>query len=390
LGLDNPNSTNSRRIAGILKCRALLSDEPPQLHEAYEAALAELGSLGRGLPIWAPTGYGTFDATPTLIRRRSRKQFEKDSFLAPIIAMGFESRFTDALFVLDVQYTFDVDEVDVSDDMARSYYLKTATELVENTLRTLVYASNIALPGSLDSTSIEIIVSDESVVLSSERLVADLWSVREYAAKTGWPHLKKLSVIETWGWLLGNLLPARSGDSALSRAFNAYTYLFASDLPEPLQLITSLTGIESLFGSGRPGIATQIVERAQLLLGKRESFKHDLREMYDARSAIVHGGFGFPPLHFPFDDPAAYETRRKKLSRAEDVAAAVLVAALQTLASRKANQLAFTESLATSNVEYDQERSEEVGYHFRLYAKADMDAYMDARLPPDVDDAPAI
>lgn len=145
------------------------------------------------------------------------------------------------------------------------------------------------------------------------------------------------------------------------------------------------SGIEALFASGRPGITAEIVDRTQLLLGVRESFKNELRSMYEARSAIVHGGFGFPPLHFPFENPPGYERRRKRVLRAGDLAAAVLVASIQRLVERNSNRLTFEETLTMANEEFDQKRSEDVGYEFRLYEIASMDAWLAAELPDDVE-----
>jgi hypothetical protein len=70
---------------------------------------------------------------------------------------------------------------------------------------------------------------------------------------------------------------------------------------------------------------------------------------------------------------------------AGDLAAAVLVASIQRLVERNSNRLTFEETLTMANEEFDQERSEDVGYEFRLYEKASIDAWLAAELPDDVE-----
>lgn len=195
--------------------------------------------------------------------------------------------------------------------------------------------------------------------------------------------LRDLSVVETWVWLARNFLPIRFGDTPLSRAFNSFTYLYARDLPDPFQILVALMGIEALYGSGRPGIAAQIVERTQLLLGPRSSFKGDLRRMYDLRSATIHGGFGFPPLDTPFDYPPAYKRRWKELGDAEALAGAVLVASLQELQQRGATHLNFVESVGTRAEAYDVNSSDEVGHAFVRYKSSAVEDYVIRHGPED-------
>lgn len=369
------------RLIGILGVNSLFGrrDEVPRRLQGD--ALAEFERLGPGLPILGPVAYGEFETSPHLVYRGRTGAAEMDEVLHTLAQRHFESHHADgACLVVQVDFTPSTRRFANArspDALSRSI----AVAMIADTLQSLSIAASIARPAAFDSTSIYVIERTGGRILERRRLISDLWMAREYAERTGWPRLSDLSIVEVWSWLLRNCLPVRTGDSELSRAYNALSYLFAPDVPEAFQFLSALMGIEAIFSSGRPGVASQIVERTQLVLGERKSFKGDLRRAYELRSALIHGSLGFPGLHFSYSDPPGLEKRRADVDSAQALAIAVLVATLQRHAEKNLTRLSFNERVVEHSEEFDELESEEVGYDFVRFHIDDIRDFEKAGLP---------
>lgn len=220
--------------------------------------------------------------------------------------------------------------------------------LFQDFARTFAYAANIARPGCFNVMSVVTRCSNGSCEKEAG-IQNNLGGAVDYSQKTGWPPLTPVPFGSVYVWITQNLLHLRHGDTPISRAFNAYTWLFGkagSDFP--FGLVSALIGIEALFATTTSGLGDQVRRRAQLLLGNRTTFKKDLDKMYSARSAFLHGGTLLPPNSYSWEPPKPTEVKLEKISDAEDIAAAVLLSSLQRLVEKGWTALEFSENLIGS------------------------------------------
>ncbi|HXB24218.1 MAG TPA: hypothetical protein VNV25_05790 [Gemmatimonadaceae bacterium] len=362
----------SHRLVGILEFRTLLTNEL-HLREHYDALLADFAAIPTGMPIWGPAMYGSFSATSHLRWRFQRSNGSDDRLVQSLCRRAFRRPLTEAVFVLDTVFVPDSETMaELSPEIGEGGLISLAASMLADTLRSLVYAANIARPATLTSVSVAVAMGDGRQMFERHDLIGDFGAVREYATRTGWPIFDELPILDVWVWTLKNFLPTRCGDSPLSRAFNAHTYLYGVEIPTPLKMLAALIGVEALFGGGS---TNQLIERVHLLLGPSKDFRRDLRRMYEIRSAVVHGSAGFPPHLFPYADPPAYAGRRRETDKAADVGSAILLAALQRCAKVGASRLEYEEHLTHHTEDYDQERSDEIGTNFVRYRLSDVQAY---------------
>lgn len=246
---------------------------------------------------------------------------------------------------------------------------------VHDFVRTLVFAANIARPGCLRVQSI----NWRSIDGSCERrpgLVHDLGRAVEYSRRTGWPALDPISFRSVYMWIGLNLFHLRAGDTPVSRAFNAYTWLFGEPGDaHPFRLVSALIGIEALFATTTSGVAEQVRRRAQLLLGSRTSFKKDLDNMYTARSAFLHGSAHLLPNGLSWDPSDAVGSKLDKGSNAEDVASAVLLSSLQRLVAKGWSRLEFSEALMGADDVPQSEEEAILGFTYPYAEKSALEAW---------------
>jgi len=244
-------------------------------------------------------------------------------------------------------------------DHVQGFSVDFAKCLFHDFAHTFTYAANIARPGCFTVQSIVERCSDGSCKVDSG-IGHELAGAVDYSQKTGWPPLSSVPFRSVWFWILRSLFHMRSGDTPISRAFNAYTWLFEKRSDFPFGLVSALIGIEVLFATTTSGVTDQVRRRAQLLLGSRTTFKNDLDKMYAARSAFLHGGTMLPPNGYSWEPPRTIETKLEKISDAEDIASAVLLSSLQRLAEKQWTCIEFSENLLGSDKEEDQSIEETV------------------------------
>ena len=238
----------------------------------------------------------------------------------------------------------------LGDELDQGFSADFAKCFFHDLARTFTFAANISRPGCFAVQSIATRCSDGSCE-EDPGIMHDLAGAVDYSQKTGWPPLVPVPFGSVWVWTVRNLFHLRPGDTPVSRAFNAYTWLFEKRSDFPFGLVSALIGIEALFATTTSGVADQVRRRAQLLLGNRTSFKKDLDKMYAARSAFLHGSTLLPPNGFSWEPPKAIEAKLEMISDAEDVASAVLLSSLQRLAEKGWTRLEFSENLMGSDKE---------------------------------------
>lgn len=210
----------------------------------------------------------------------------------------------------------------------------------------LVMASNLALPGSLE-TGAGVLFVNGKFARSTKTLISDFYHDIEECKRRGWPTFVELKLDAVIAWILSHHYHRSMGLTPVGRAYNSYTYSFSEPgRSDYMRLFWALMGVESLYGSGTGSIMHQVSERSQVLLGERRSFKKEFKEMYSVRSSFVHGSAPFPSRHFPYDALPEYEDFAKKVWNATTLAESMLVASLQELIRRDWHTLVFRTEVA--------------------------------------------
>jgi hypothetical protein len=352
--MKNPNTT----VQGALIIHGLIPKE--DLWKGLQELLDEIENLPQPIP-W---GYSKGGLYITVHRKN------KSGDIHPPIewATSALSRRTSCAAIA-IKYNSPWDDLDpeLSSGFAECQF--------QDLARTFSFAANISRPGCLEIMSVAWRCTDDSCE-EKPGLTQCFAGAVEYSLKTGWPPLKPVPFGSVYAWIIGNLLHLRSGDTAVSRAFNAYTWLFGESGQDfPFRLVSALIGIEALFARTTSGVADQVRRRAELLLGQRTSFKKDLDKMYAARSAFLHGSTQFPPHGLSWDTPGAIEQKMDKIHGAEDIAIAVLVSSLQKLASQGWNTLEFSEGM-TGSGEAKQPGDEVIGSTIPYAETSALDKWM--------------
>jgi hypothetical protein len=174
----------------------------------------------------------------------------------------------------------------------------------------------------------------------------DAWALQRavrMASKIDWPKLQRLDVAQAWQWANKHIdfLDSFSGRPT-GRAINAFSGLLEKNTAdEPMQLVWALIGIEALYVGGKVSIMEQVREKVQSFLGKQETYKKKIVEMYNFRSRFVHGDLDFPDLHLIGDGRPAVERFDRELLESITMAVSILAATLQEIIQRDWNGLSF-------------------------------------------------
>ncbi|MCW3082792.1 MAG: hypothetical protein JWP12_158 [Bacteroidetes bacterium] len=176
--------------------------------------------------------------------------------------------------------------------------------------------------------------------------------ILSYSLEKKWPVFEQLNIHKTWSWYLTKAFPKgidEISSTNLSRAINAFTYLYQENISEQERLFWTMVGIESLYVGGKEAIGEQVRKKAQIFLGEIKEFKKRLTKMYDYRSAFVHGSKDFPG-YFHIHD--GLDTFDKFIEDSEDpvqVAKSLLLATLQKMAKYELDDLEFEYILKTKS-----------------------------------------
>lgn len=206
----------------------------------------------------------------------------------------------------------------------------------------LIVAANIADLGSLENVG-GVFFKDERPCGNIRAMNA--FSLREasnLASSRGWPTLRKLNFADVWEWAVrqkGFLVGFGGGPTG--RAINAFTHLFEG-VSDPIKLFWAMVGLEALYVTGR-GISEQMREKVWLLLGEQKAHKKEITQLYDFRSAFVHGDLDFVGMNC-FYLPEGLDTRKHdtELVKSASLAQVILTATIQELVQRNWAGLSFS------------------------------------------------
>jgi hypothetical protein len=234
---------------------------------------------------------------------------------------------------------------ELSTDEARKLRAAGAGHELLRAMFDLCVVANIAAPGAIDLGS-PIVFLNRGRVASGSVLISSLQYARAYARRVGWPSIASLPFVQVWEWAARLRLAEKVGDSPVSRAYNAWTYLFGNPGEEnPAEIFWALMGLEALYNDGKEGVRESVLRRTELLLGVRSSHKADLSDAYRVRSAYVHGNLPFPAKDFPYDAMTEVEEHREKIYGATATVSSVLAASLQQLVVRGWSSMRFETAL---------------------------------------------
>lgn len=165
----------------------------------------------------------------------------------------------------------------------------------------------------------------------------------KYSLEKKWPCFENLGIQKTWKWYLKKVNPKgidEISSSNLSRAFNAFSYLY-EESEEINELFWTLVGLEAIYVKGNEGISEQIKNKGQLFLGEIEEFKKRLSKMYKFRSAFIHGSKDFPSYFHIHDGINNYQEFISEIFEVLLTAESMLIATLQKMAKKDMKDLKF-------------------------------------------------
>ncbi|MEQ1546517.1 hypothetical protein [Methyloglobulus sp.] len=166
------------------------------------------------------------------------------------------------------------------------------------------------------------------------------------AAKNSWPSFFKINIKDARQWLIDyKFIQNGVGIGSTGRAISALSYV----IPESFQsnnidLAWILLGLEALYTKNNVGLKNQLLEKTELILGKRSSNKKAFGAMYDFRSRLLHGDIDLP-LRFSEFDTERIEDFDLEISANEKIALAVLIATLQWMIKNRKSELQFAYEL---------------------------------------------
>ena len=195
----------------------------------------------------------------------------------------------------------------------------------------IIISTNIVYPGYMEIIEGTISLNN-SYYIKLDKMNSSLFGIHEEVLKKNWPKLEKVSLIETWDWLTNKVnYSLKVGNTPANRAMNAFSYQFNADNYE--DLFYSLLGLEALYNTTTSeGIMKQISNKTSLLFGEPVKYKKSISQMYQVRSAFVHGALNFPDKFYRYDADTEFETFYfEKYSDALKTAQSLLIASLRLL-----------------------------------------------------------
>lgn len=212
----------------------------------------------------------------------------------------------------------------------------------------VIIAANLASPGSLH-TDERVLVGDGIPVRMHAGFSGLLPEAVERAFKQEWPPIVTVPFQTVWEWL--NAIPGLKegqGRGRLGRAVSAFSYLMSAGVTgaPTMGLMWALVGLEALYAKGNQALQAQLIEKSEVILGKRTTHKKNFGRMYDFRSRFVHGDIDFPLSYV--SDTIDFDAFDREAREAELLATATLVSTLQQLVVRGMHELEFEYRIAST------------------------------------------
>jgi hypothetical protein len=230
-------------------------------------------------------------------------------------------------------------------EIAVDWAISLAASDLQEAVEGILLATHIAMPGSV-STMDGVVVVDGKVRGQAQGAQPLIAQGVDDAARRGWPPIGALSIRQVHEWL--SKLPGfdrRTGKGPVGRAVAALSHLLLNETDVPGDLIWAMIGLEALYGRDQAPVGTQLMRKAELLLGARKTHKRVMKEAYRFRSKLVHGEIDIPFFQNDPNEPDFAQFVQNN-SDATLLAQAVLVASIQELIRRSEHVLEFEYTIA--------------------------------------------
>lgn len=171
-------------------------------------------------------------------------------------------------------------------------------EEIEYWIHHLLTATSIALPASIHAENMTALINDWVYHELNSVFVRYPQDAIEFAIDKNWPPIRDIPISAAWEWfrelpgIETGVTPGPTG-----RAVAALTHLIFGDSAISNlggNLIWAALGLEAIYGRGSVGIAEQLREKSELLLGKYDGMKRQLNNAYNFRSRFLHGDLNLP------------------------------------------------------------------------------------------------
>jgi hypothetical protein len=224
-------------------------------------------------------------------------------------------------------------------------------EELESLICNVLTATIIALPGSIKSERFVAIVNGKLYPQILPRMTSHFDESVEWAAEHGWPPIRDLPIATTWKWfseldgLQIGVVPGPVG-----RAVAALTHLIFEESgvrDAGSDLIWALLGLEAIYGRGSSGIAEQLKEKSEVLLGESKDQKKQFNAAYDFRSRFVHGDLNIPLWHYQWFDDDKIKKFYDKDAESAWFVTSLLLSTIQELVVRGLHDVSFSYKLST-------------------------------------------
>jgi hypothetical protein len=218
-----------------------------------------------------------------------------------------------------------------------------------NQIQNLLFIANIAKLGWISNDTGWLFVNDEPYQKVQKASPFSFHRAEEVAEKYGWPEFCTVSILDAWNWAVQVSGFCDSfGITRTSRALAALSNILGDEDTmerDVSQIVWAILGIEALYSDNSTGIKSQIMDKTEVVLGKRQSHKKIFSGMYDFRSRLLHGDIGFPFRHRPYDAMQEFMKFNEDLWEYKDVAVAILIATFQKMIRLQLRELNFEYSL---------------------------------------------
>jgi Apea-like HEPN len=225
--------------------------------------------------------------------------------------------------------------------LIRAFVLKRVSDIL--------IIANLSRVGSIEVKD-SLLLQDGKFQKHSKIPKMDAWPLQravDLAEKIKWPQLNVIDFDQVWHWVNNNKGFLNGFDnSPTGRALSAFSRVFEQgEDDEAMQLLWALIGIEALYVKGKVSVMEQVREKIQVLLGRQETHKKKISEMYEFRSRFMHGDLDFPGLCHIHDAMPEYEKYSDNQMETVTTAIAILAASLQEIIIRDWKGLEFSYSV---------------------------------------------
>ena len=165
----------------------------------------------------------------------------------------------------------------------------------------------------------------------------------ELQKEHGYPKLEYLRLTDLYSWIYKNhlLFPERPKNS-FDKALNNLSFVNGEENDISIFIYLMRT-LEEIYTNNIHQVSDQLNKNIQLFLGPMETFKKQIKNMYNIRSRFLHGDTNLPPYHkrdyvSVIDFPEGYEN---EIFEATSLSLTLIISTLQKMYSENRKNINF-------------------------------------------------